>query len=98
MKTLSKIILLFVLLANLNVSHAQTMAEEFVLDHNNERALHGVQPLSWSNTIATFAQNYANVRNMIECESNNLFRVAYMLITQIIQTMERTFMLLQEIL
>jgi uncharacterized protein YkwD len=38
----------------------QTEIQEWLQAHNNYRAIHGVDPVSWSETIASSAQDYAD--------------------------------------
>lgn len=47
----------------LQISQAQinSSAQNSILSiHNNERSAVGVQPLTWSNSLASASQNYAN--------------------------------------
>ncbi|KAJ0048751.1 hypothetical protein Pint_17043 [Pistacia integerrima] len=43
-------------------SHAQNSQQDYVNAHNSARAAVGVGPVTWDNTVAAFAQNYANQR------------------------------------
>ena len=57
------IVILTVLLSMVQVSHSQsdTDLESAMLNiHNNERTVVGVPPLTWSNTLATESQSWAN--------------------------------------
>ncbi|XP_031481898.1 pathogenesis-related protein 1A-like [Nymphaea colorata] len=60
--------------------HAQSSPQDFVDAHNAARAQVGVGPISWDDTVAAYAQNYANQRigdcNMIHSRGpygENLF-------------------------
>ncbi|KAK9988782.1 hypothetical protein SO802_029021 [Lithocarpus litseifolius] len=62
---LCKISLAFVFLLSLNLvhlSHAQDSKEDYLNAHNVARADVGVPPLNWDDTVAAYAQNYANQR------------------------------------
>ncbi|XVF00654.1 hypothetical protein REPUB_Repub04eG0019700 [Reevesia pubescens] len=43
-------------------SHAQNSPQDYLNAHNTARAAVGVGPMTWDNTVATYAQNYANKR------------------------------------
>uniref|UniRef100_A0A2N9HXZ0 SCP domain-containing protein n=1 Tax=Fagus sylvatica TaxID=28930 RepID=A0A2N9HXZ0_FAGSY len=43
-------------------SHAQDSKEDYLNAHNAARAEVGVPPLTWDDTVASYAQNYANQR------------------------------------
>ena len=43
-------------------SHAQNSQQDYVNAHNSARAAVGVGPVTWDNTVAAFAENYANQR------------------------------------
>ncbi|KAJ0105446.1 hypothetical protein Patl1_19651 [Pistacia atlantica] len=49
-------------LALVFTSHAQNSQQDYVNAHNSARAAVGVGPVTWDNTVAAFAQNYANQR------------------------------------
>ncbi|XP_074288289.1 pathogenesis-related protein PRB1-2-like [Silene latifolia] len=49
-------------LALVQISHAQNLPQDFVNPHNSARAAVGVGNIVWDNTLATYAQNYANAR------------------------------------
>ncbi|XVE94079.1 hypothetical protein REPUB_Repub01dG0249800 [Reevesia pubescens] len=43
-------------------SHAQDSPQDYLNAHNAARAAVGVGPMTWDNTVAAYAQNYANQR------------------------------------
>ncbi|EEF40265.1 basic form of pathogenesis-related protein 1 [Ricinus communis] len=43
-------------------SHAQNLPQDYINAHNAARAAVGVGPMTWDNTVAAYAQNYANQR------------------------------------
>lgn len=47
---------------NSHLSLAQNSPKDFLYAHNKARAQVGVQPLTWNNTIAAYAQGYATHR------------------------------------
>ncbi|XP_030944731.1 pathogenesis-related protein 1-like [Quercus lobata] len=62
---LCKISLTFVFLLSLTIVHltlAQDSEEDYLNAHNAARADVGVPPLNWDDTVAAYAQNYANQR------------------------------------
>ena len=62
---LCKISLTFVFLLSLTIVHltlAQDSKEDYLNAHNAARADVGVPPLNWDDTVAAYAQNYANQR------------------------------------
>ena len=52
----------FMVLALVLPSHAQNSPQDFLNAHNTARAAVGVGPMTWDNTVAAYAQNYANQR------------------------------------
>ncbi|KAF3957848.1 hypothetical protein ACB098_07G081000 [Castanea mollissima] len=52
----------FLGLALIHVSLAQNSQSDFVQAHNVARAKVGVGPIKWNDTIAAYAQNYANTK------------------------------------
>ncbi|KAK1300949.1 hypothetical protein QJS10_CPB13g00044 [Acorus calamus] len=46
----------------IHTSQAQNSPQDFLDAHNAARAQVGVGPMSWSDTVAAYAQNYANQR------------------------------------
>ena len=64
--SLSKISLaLIICLLGLSLVHrsrAQDSKEDYLTAHNAARAEVGVPPLTWNDTVASYAQNYANKR------------------------------------
>ena len=49
-------------LAMVHPSHAQNTQQDYLNAHNAARALVGVANITWSTTLANYAQNYANQR------------------------------------
>ncbi|XP_074286032.1 pathogenesis-related protein 1C-like [Silene latifolia] len=49
-------------LALLQICHAQNSPQDYVNAHNTARAAVGVGNIAWDNTVAAYAQNYANQR------------------------------------
>ncbi|XP_031479911.1 pathogenesis-related protein PRB1-3-like [Nymphaea colorata] len=43
-------------------THAQNSPQDFIAPHNASRAQVGVGPMVWNDTVAAYAQNYANQR------------------------------------
>ncbi|GMY38834.1 pathogenesis-related protein 1-like [Fagus crenata] len=64
--SLSKISLALIIslfgLSLIHCSHAQDSKEDYLTAHNAARAEVGVPPLTWDDTVASYAQNYANQR------------------------------------
>uniref|UniRef100_A0A2N9GVV4 SCP domain-containing protein n=1 Tax=Fagus sylvatica TaxID=28930 RepID=A0A2N9GVV4_FAGSY len=62
--SLSKISLALIIcllgLSLVHRSHAQDSKEDYLNAHNAARAEVGVPPLTWDDTVASYAQNYAN--------------------------------------
>lgn len=58
---ISLIILGFALIPH-HLAHAQDSAADYVNAHNAARSEVGVPPLAWDDTVAQFAQDYANQR------------------------------------
>ncbi|XP_057495385.1 basic form of pathogenesis-related protein 1-like [Actinidia eriantha] len=61
----SKISLAFLCLMSLALvlpSHAQNSPQDYLNAHNAARAEVGVGAMTWDNTVAAYAQNYANSR------------------------------------
>ncbi|XWS40348.1 hypothetical protein CRYUN_Cryun18bG0133300 [Craigia yunnanensis] len=44
-------------------SHAQDSQQDYLNAHNTARAAVGVGPMTWDDTVAAYAQNYANQRS-----------------------------------
>ena len=44
------------------LAHAQNSAQDYISLHNKARATVGVGPMTWNNTVAAYAQSYANKR------------------------------------
>ena len=53
---------LIAILATIQSTTAQNSPQDFVDAHNSARADVGVGPVSWNDTVAAYAQNYANQR------------------------------------
>ena len=49
-------------LALAHTSYAQNSQQDYLNAHNAARAQVGVGTMTWNNTVATYAQNYANQR------------------------------------
>ncbi|CAL5358163.1 pathogenesis-related leaf protein 6-like [Camellia sinensis] len=63
---LSKIslaIVSFVALTMARLSQAQSSPQDFLAAHNAARAQIRVKPLTWNNTVAAYAENYAKLRS-----------------------------------
>ncbi|KAJ4959199.1 hypothetical protein NE237_026310 [Protea cynaroides] len=54
--------LFFIALAFFHVSQAQNSQEDYLTTHNSARSEVGVGSMTWDDTVATYAQNYANQR------------------------------------
>ncbi|CAK9144995.1 unnamed protein product [Ilex paraguariensis] len=52
----------FISLAFVSPSNAQNSPQDYLVAHNAARAQVGVANITWSNTVAAYAQNYANQR------------------------------------
>lgn len=50
-------------LALVHVSHAQNSQQDYLNAHNAARAEVGVSSMTWDDTVAGYAQNYANQRS-----------------------------------
>ncbi|KAJ0963335.1 hypothetical protein J5N97_028457 [Dioscorea zingiberensis] len=51
-----------VTLAVAGISRAQNSPDDFVSAHNSARSDVGVDPVTWDDTVAAYAENYANQR------------------------------------
>nr|DAD38891.1 TPA_asm: hypothetical protein HUJ06_013213 [Nelumbo nucifera] len=58
----SSLFILMVGLALLHVSEAQDSPQDYINAHNEARRAVGVGPMTWDNTLAGYAQRYANQR------------------------------------
>ncbi|XP_077233493.1 pathogenesis-related protein PRB1-2-like [Tasmannia lanceolata] len=61
----STIVLAFMCVMGLAMAHfcqAQNSPQDYLNPHNAARAQVGVGPMTWDNTVAAYAQNYANQR------------------------------------
>ncbi|WJZ84167.1 hypothetical protein VitviT2T_003786 [Vitis vinifera] len=47
-------------LALVHTSYAQNSQQDYLNAHNTNQAQFGVRSMTWNNTIASYAQNYAN--------------------------------------
>eukprot|EP01018_Ginkgo_biloba_P006477 Gb_11049 [translate_table: standard] len=54
---------LFWSLMIMQLSVAQDIQQQFLSPHNDARSAVGVGPLQWDDTVAAYAQNYANQRS-----------------------------------
>ncbi|KAK8601781.1 hypothetical protein V6N12_051606 [Hibiscus sabdariffa] len=54
--------LMAVVLALVLPSHAQNSQQDYLDAHNTARAAVGVEPITWDDTVAAYALNYANQR------------------------------------
>ncbi|KAK2987452.1 hypothetical protein RJ640_018589 [Escallonia rubra] len=59
---LSAAVVCCISLAFLHLSHAQNSPQDYLDAHNSARANVGVGAMTWDNTVAAYAQNYANQR------------------------------------
>ncbi|KAG8364177.1 hypothetical protein BUALT_Bualt19G0099900 [Buddleja alternifolia] len=57
------VILVCLMMALTQLTTAQKLPEDYVNAHTPARAEVGVQPLVWDETVAAYAQNYANERS-----------------------------------
>ncbi|XP_037491131.1 pathogenesis-related protein 1-like [Jatropha curcas] len=60
---LSKILLPLICLTSVTLIiplHAQDSPQDYVNSHNTARAAVGIGPVTWDNTVAVYARNYAN--------------------------------------
>ncbi|KAL9238525.1 hypothetical protein vseg_012931 [Gypsophila vaccaria] len=60
MRILSIYVFLTILFTINHTSHAQDNQKQFLDTHNTARSQVGVAPLIWNNTLALFAETYAN--------------------------------------
>ncbi|KAJ9705383.1 hypothetical protein PVL29_003435 [Vitis rotundifolia] len=58
-KISSSLVVGFMGLALAHISYAQNSPQDFLDAHNAARAEVGVEPMTWDNTVAAYAQNYA---------------------------------------
>ncbi|KAL2343901.1 hypothetical protein Fmac_005186 [Flemingia macrophylla] len=56
----SNIVLIFTIFSICSISLAQNSPKDFLDAHNKARTEVGVPPLKWNNTVAKYAQNYAD--------------------------------------
>ncbi|KAG5023242.1 hypothetical protein JHK82_019144 [Glycine max] len=63
--TQGSILYLLLCLGPSHSGHAHDSQANFFNVHNAARSQVGVPPLTWDNTLAAFAQSYANLRNVI---------------------------------
>ncbi|XP_074310355.1 pathogenesis-related protein 1B-like [Silene latifolia] len=54
--------LIIVTIALIEISHAQNSPQDYVDAHNAARDAVGVGPIEWDDTVAAYAQEYANSR------------------------------------
>ncbi|KAF9587700.1 hypothetical protein IFM89_004532 [Coptis chinensis] len=59
-RSLALALLCLVGLAVLNVSQAQDSPQDYLSVHTAARAEVGVEPMTWDDGVAAYAQNYAN--------------------------------------
>ncbi|KAK5842019.1 hypothetical protein PVK06_004345 [Gossypium arboreum] len=61
-RRLESTLMLFLIRRRMSHARAQISLQDFVNAHNVTRAKAGVDPLVWNQTLASYAQNYANKR------------------------------------
>ncbi|KAK9286599.1 hypothetical protein L1049_014999 [Liquidambar formosana] len=62
LNNISLALLCLMALAMVHPSYAQNSPQDYLNAHNAARAAVGVGPMTWDNTVAAYAQNYANQR------------------------------------
>lgn len=59
-----------------HLSLAQNSPQDFLAAHNAARAQLGINPVGWNQTVAAYAQNYANVRSA-DCNLEHSYGPSY---------------------
>ncbi|KAL7199571.1 hypothetical protein ACSBR2_021793 [Camellia fascicularis] len=60
---ISQVIVSFMTLTMAHLSQAQNFPQDFLAAHSAIRAQIRIKPLTWNNTVAAYAENYAKLRS-----------------------------------